>query len=55
MQYNNLKSKNKGVFTMKVAILGSGNGACAMAFEWARTLETLGLDGYSMDELVKIL
>ena len=21
---------------MKIAILGSGNGACAMAFEWAR-------------------
>ena len=30
---------------MKVAILGSGNGACAMAFEWARA----GHDVYLYD------
>lgn len=30
---------------MKVAILGSGNGACAMAFEWARA----GHDIYMFD------
>ena len=30
---------------MKVAILGSGNGACAMAFEWARA----GHDIYMYD------
>ena len=30
---------------MKVAILGSGNGACAMAFEWARA----GHDIYQFD------
>ena len=34
---------------MKVAILGSGNGACAMAFEWARAGHDIYM--YDLDEV----